>query len=458
MFVYFFPTAIPEQDRNKTISNLIKVSYNEYEKKYIKPNKLDAIGEFYGNALHDSFWAFALALNRTIPFNSTLKEVKQLIDRRELPIELSKNLHSFQGILGEVDFNSTTQELPTKVAIYQIVRGIAKLVGEYDPKVKNLVKHRDGIPQIYTPQNNFPTVYATISLGLIVTGMISFAVIMLFITAILVLILYFWSAPIIKASSPYLGIMIFMGCYAMCLAALMIALRYHLNAADTFSFEVLCNVEAWLLFAGVTLILATMLVRLARIKHIFYHRGAAKLSNFWKDYVLILEITGLTLGVILILLIWVTVDPFQASQQKTLIVPDIALPYVRVKLVCTAQYLTLWIVLLITYEAVLMIAVVILALKTRTVNIPLFKDTRSVSIFIYATVITFGIELPILLAFIIVNLTELAFIFQVFVSLSVPVLCQCTLFLPKLYTVMSSSKDDPVKSKSHSYIYGSSIK
>ena len=69
-------------------------------------------------------------------------------------------------------------------------------------------------------------------------------------TVILILFLYYRNAPEIKASSPYLGLTMFLGCYSLFVGAMVTTLSRSVIHDGVF----FCNAPEWCLSLGVHLI------------------------------------------------------------------------------------------------------------------------------------------------------------------------------------------------------------
>ena len=88
----------------------------------------------HANALHDSIWTFALALN-----NLTSAELRSELDKSNVTTLAERNLRGvhFSGALGDITFNDE-REVVTIVDIFQVREGKMMCVGHYNPLTGNV--------------------------------------------------------------------------------------------------------------------------------------------------------------------------------------------------------------------------------------------------------------------------------------------------------------------------------
>ncbi len=226
---------------------------------------------------------------------------------------------------------------------------------------------------------------------------------------------------------------------------LLTALRY--SYASSEQFVVFCGLESWLLFIGIQLIFSTLLVRLFRVYRIFFHYS--KLGKLWKsDYVMLLAIMLLTSIVVVILILWMALDTPKLNMQITFNSAT-QTPFFSVLLSCRSEYFEIfpiWIILLLVYIGFIMVFVLLLAIRTRKVQLESFKDTKTVNIFVYITVVCFMFLMVMSLIFEGLREQVVVFIFRVLAQSSVAIACTCFLFLPKIYSAQCQRKNPRRKS------------
>ena len=113
---------------------------------------------------------------------------------------------SFTGALGDVNFDKNG-ESEVAVNIFQIRNGSAELYAVISDRQCN----ETAIER--SPDDEIPRVYNLQSAAITAVLLTIEVVLIIFTTVILILFLYYRNAPEIKASSPYLGLTMFLGCY-----------------------------------------------------------------------------------------------------------------------------------------------------------------------------------------------------------------------------------------------------
>ena len=109
------------------------------------------------------------------------------------------------------------------------------------------------------------------------------------VTFILLLYIYYHNEPEIKATSVTLSLLMFLGCYIILFYMLMVILYTQSLVPSDSSF----NICLALLWSGLTsfslpLILATLLVKMLRVYHIFNHFG--KVGRMYSDVALLIYV------------------------------------------------------------------------------------------------------------------------------------------------------------------------
>ena len=268
-------------------------NYGEFRQRYadrleeyaqITNNSLQV--SIYGNSFYDQVWTFARAPNNSLPsihsgnlsfsdytFGKT--ETISRIIRHEL-----MNL-SFQGAAGRIKFDDN-RNIPSSVDIMQIQNGTAILIGTYDP-FHNNITHQKFPKNI--PDDTFRTFYILLPPWLGGCILVVQIILLCLITTNTVLLLWWREESEIKASSPILSIPIMVGCYLLCAASIILAVKM-IIVRNMILLTFLCNLTLWLTLIGIDLIFATLLLRLLILFHIFrtFHRT----GKLWSDKYLFL--------------------------------------------------------------------------------------------------------------------------------------------------------------------------
>ena len=201
----------------------------------------------------------------------------------------------------------------------------------------------------------------------------------LFNTLLLILYICFRNHPDVKSTNVSLSLLIFIGCY------LLLCYTIIEFFSETFYTVDVCMSTVWIGGLGLSmpLVLATVLVKMLRVYHIFTLRRRMK-PNMCTNYIAPIIYTLIIVSpCAMVLTLWTIIDPF------SLIITYVEHPgFVAVYHTCDqGTYSTLWFGLIISYQISLSFAVVFIAIKTRKLRLARFKDTKKVNIFIYFSLI-----------------------------------------------------------------------
>ena len=372
----------------------------------------------HANSLHDSIWAFALALNNSVS-EGLGHNITRLVEKN------LRKIH-FSGSQGDIAFNEE-REVVTEVDIFHVRNGEEMYAGHYTQVTRNITIH---LPSERIPRDDF---VIRLHLAFPISVLIITAVLLVFTLVVLVFFIYYWNKPSIKATSRYQSLLMLAGCCMMYMAAMVVATSEFVS--DRF-IGPLCQIDIWLVAIGVQLIYSTLFMRLLRIYKIFLtSSNLRKLhGKIWSDQGLA-ALSFIPVSVTIILLaLWSALYPlstayvipsFQERSDTTHLVP-----------VCSGSAASLvW--LAVTYfgvNGIPIVAVAILATLTRKVEYDIFKDTKEVNSFVFATVVCLYIWSPYAVIFYnFIVFPQVAFCLTVFPYLVIPFLCEAFLFIPKIW-------------------------
>ena len=259
------------------------------------------------------------------------------------------------------------------------------------------------------------------------------AILLILTLVVLVLFIYYWNKPWIKATSRYQSLLMLAGCCMMYMAAMVVATAALVSDS---LIGPLCQVRICFSAVGVQLIYSTLFMRLFRIYKIFFaSSNLRKLrGKIWSDQGLA-TLTFIPVSVTIIMLaLWGTLYPistgyktpsFQQRSDTTHLIP-----------VCTGNTAGfVW--FLVTYygvNGIPIVAVAILATLTRKVEMNIFKDSTKVNYFMFSTVIFLYVWLPYTFIFYnFIVFPQVAFCFLVSPYFVIPFLCEAFLFIPKIW-------------------------
>ena len=399
--------------------NTILVSGQTYSEYLIElHNQRNGIQENqHANSLHDSIWAFALGLNNSVSEGLGLKNgnMTRLVEKN------LRKIH-FSGSQGDIAFNEE-REVVTEVDIFHVKDGEEIYAGHYTQATRNITVR---LPLEKIPGDDF-VIY--LHLAFPISVLIITAILLVFTLVVLVLFIYYWNKPSIKATSRYQSLLMLAGCCMMYMAAMLVA-------TEELSFDKvygpLCQVEMWVSVVGVQLIYSTLFMRLLRIYKIFLaSSNLRKLQGkIWSDQGLA-ALSFIPVSVTIIsLTLQSALNPFftdyviqQGSDTTHLIA------------VCSGSNTNfVWSALTYGLIGILIVAVAILATLTRKVEYDIFKDTKEVNSFVFATVVCLYIWPPYAVIFYnFIVFPQVAFCLTVFPCLVIPFLCEAFLFIPKIW-------------------------
>ena len=337
---------------------------------------------------YDQIWGLALALNKSLPI---LRDKKLMIDNytigqnniTELIEEQMTNL-SFQGAGGWVEFNKY-HAVSTPIKVYWLDHGKQEFVGKQEHVgIYNPLNPSDFHVHINATKLPNDTLYRRyeflhIPCPVAILMYILTGAVIIFTTIQLIVYLYYREHKVIKATSPYLSLLMFVGCYLLCFSAVLI-ITYGSFITSTRTHSIIVCFSFAASFNGISLIMFTLLLKLLRVRHIFSFSSRLKshLGKQWSDVSLFFIIIFLSLIVNLILvslLIFQTPTYEEYSRNPTDLVvqwhirPAVSGSSTRLGLVCT-------------YIFIFMLVISYVAIRTRKIKYSNFKDTKKINILI----------------------------------------------------------------------------
>ena len=414
-------------------------TYNEYRDQYQQRLGVNITNQdVFANALHDSVWAFTLAINQSLQ-NFTSEDLQYYgLGNRKLTSVIESNLKmvNFSGATGQVHFNEN-RESDTEVNIFQVKNGTAVPIGCYNPHSQNLTLHLP--PETMFPKDDFERIRLKLHPAMPIVTVIVVGLLVVVTTIILFLFLYEWNKPAIKATSPYLSLLILAGCYLLYGAVTILAMREYID-----NFGELCQALLCFDVVGMLLIYGTLFVRLLRVCRIFFcvfHKP----GKLWSDWSLFIVVLLIVMVAAIILILWATMDPLLTIKIQFFI-PFVDPPHHAAILFCDSNYYYAWIsVLYYVYLASIVFFVGILAIFTRKIKMASFRDTKEVSMFIFISIAALTICFAYLTIFAEVGIIEAAYTFEVLQYLPVAILCKVFLFMPKIWAARSQKRKPRIR-------------
>ena len=196
-------------------------------------------------------------------------------------------------------------------------------------------------------------------------------------TLFLILYICFRYHPDVKSTNVSLSLQIFIASY------LQIGFTIVTLVEISFGLEG-CMLAQWISGLGLSgsLLLATILVKMLQIYHIFTLLRRIK-PSFYTKHIAPVAYTLLIMSLhIVILTLWNIIDPFYIVHTY------VEHPgFMSVSYHCICTYPQVWLALLLLYNLFLSSMVVCVAIKTRKIRIARFKDTKKVNLFIFLRIL-----------------------------------------------------------------------
>ena len=423
--------------------------YSAFEQKF--ENKLPQLKDLYnetdiisnvefGSYYYDQVWALALALNKSLPVlrNKNLSIDNYTIGQPEITNVIDKLMASlsFKGAGGLVEFNQY-RSVSTPIQIIWFINKTERNVGIYDPfKVANFYT---SINASDLPKDRLDNVYILIPLPVAIVLYVAAAAVVIFTTIQLVLFMYlhYNNSKVVKATSPYLSLVMFVGCYLFCVAAIFSITQGSFLLSPSMFSATICILILSAMNA-LSLTLTTLFVKLLRVYHIFKSSNHLKsnLGKRFKNYSLFFFILllALTPNVVLLLSLIFEIPAMSIirdSKLKTL---------VHVRLMGMGPYVA--VTCMLAYLALLLLLILFLAIRTRKIEYKNFKDTKKINIFIaivfFITTMGSGSVSVLFLR----KKEPEGYVVLTVCLLILPTVCQLVLFLPKILpTILSGIRN-----------------
>ena len=371
----------------------------------------------HANALHDSIWAFALALNNSLTRDPGL-------DPNNITEVVESNLRNltFSGALGKIAFNEE-REVVIDVDIFHLRAGEEIHIGHYSPITGNIAVQ---LPSGGIPGDGAERIVISISRAFPIIVYVIIAVLLIFTTVVLVLYIYYWNKPSIKSTSPFLSLLMFAGCYILYIAAVVVA------TAEIKFWGFMCQLEMWCMSIGMQLIYSTLFMRLLRVYRLLLCRVFDKPGSILSDQAILVQICIPISITVLLLVLWTSLEP---SYKAYILVSGQNCGPPLFSKICGGQNFLFWALFMIFgVNGTTILAVAVIATLTRKVHLECFKDSRKVNLFVFSTVVCLLIWLPYTITFnFYIPIIGVSFFFGVFPYVVIPFLCLVFLFVPKIW-------------------------
>ena len=285
------------------------------------------------------------------------------------------------------------------------------------------------------PKDRLDNVYVLIPLPVAIVLYVAAAAVVIFTTIQLVLFMYLYhnNSKVVRATSPYLSLVMFVGCYLFCLAAISSITQGSFLLSSSMFSATMCI----LLLSAVnalSLTLTTLFIKLLRVYHIFKSSNHLKsnLGKKFKNYSLFFFIILLALTPNIVFLLSLLFEI-----PTMIIIKDINVVHIR--LIGGPPYVAIG--CMFAYLAMFLLLILFLAIRTRKIEYENFKDTKKINIFIAIVffITTMG-SASVSILFLVENEPD-GYVVLTVCLLILPTACQLVLFLPKILpTILSGTR------------------
>ena len=396
----------------------------------------------YAGLLYDQVWAFALAVNHSLP-ELKLKNVSIEDYGFGQPvvtdvIEDSLQKLNFRGVTGQIHFNKYRETGPP-VAVFQVTDTDEVPIGKCYTTMNGSISCAEvNISGVIG--DDIESVVVKFPLAIGISCICFVCCVMLMVTIILALLLYHRNTPEVKAISLPLSLMMFLGSYFLCLAALLHALYTTFDLSNII-FSFLCNAQIILAVNGCNLIFVTLFIKLFRVSRIFNNKSLNRLGWKYSNRCLIAIVLFLCLLPEIILVFMLSYDPFE-RYSKSIYQSEGGLLQDDVQYFCYSPRVPLlWIILTFGYLGMFVPFISYLAISTRKIQRRDFKDTKKVNAFIFLTILSFSLPPPFSVIVLVNDDYYLGNSIIICGLLTLASLSQVILFLPKVLPIICGTRE-----------------
>ncbi len=392
LLLYKLKTNRPD---DPTVSGLTYSEYEELYRRKVEEYKIELNSSIpnqsYANAYYDAVWAVALALNASIlPLNRTGVSLSDYQPGRSNITEVIRQqlieVVDFNGVSGKITFDISTGQTLRSIDLFQVHGHQLCSIGVFSPNKTSAFDTNGSYIQ-----DSFKTENAQISTSTFAVFLAISVLQLVAVAFVHAVNIYYRNYKSIKASSPCLNHLMFLGSYLLVVVLIeLLVLGFSPPSGHTFG-GILCSSVLCFAHPGMSLILTTICVKLWRIYRIFVHSW--KPGGYLYNRVLVVTVVLLILPVVIYCLVRISTNPLTLSSTETF--QDYkGLPYIEVTVTC--QYIWYDTVVLRLWEAILLGSALCLSILTRHVN-QKFRTTRSTTALIYSLVLISCIGIPLYL-------------------------------------------------------------
>ena len=354
----------------------------------------------------DAVWSLALALNTSIPtfvdrgLNLTKYfQISTSVEFTELVTQAMEQTN-FTGASGRVEFTNQEHGIayPT-TCVLQMQNGEMVPIGIYDSREDVLDMTFFGKELMWQgagpPRDRPKELLQSVDLWIVVIMLFLAGAGTVFAIVLLVINCVYRKHKVIKASSPYINLLIIIGCILGFAAVVVITMDAYFNfvASAAISFSIVCNFTPWLISLGFNLTFGALFAKEWRLYRIF--RNPWSQHQPLKDYHLFAIVLLLLTINAAALVICESVLPLKLIT----VLGDESSDFIVEKhqLCSTSDYdrfVNLIVVISIPKGLMLLLGV-FLAWRNSKIKSKFFNDAKFLGIAVYGVIITCGVGVPI---------------------------------------------------------------
>lgn len=427
---------------NTSLTTISGLSYDEYLPLYQErisqynkdPSNLYANMSrmrTWANLAFDAVWALALGLN-----NSGLDLTQYRFGKSEMTDIIRKQFYqlNFQGISGAIKFDQSTGFITRVASIFQVYKGRELLIAHDDAGEFQDFASAKFISDTFETTNT--TVKPAVAAILAALTMTLFGLIV----AAHVITVVRRKDHSLKASSPKLNNLIYIGCYILICGILLFEIHQAIPELSDEVTGICCQAFwGWLIPISATLILGAIAARTWRLYRLFTHWF--KPGNLISDPILFAFVVFLLICDVVIGILWTAVDPLRVQITQTTVTtgPDKGF-VILLRRRCTANYYFVWFACLYGFHALLLTAVTILSLLTHKIEKKYYTtNSQRVLVYLLSLLISLGTLLYSILVFQDVDI-HLDYSVLCIVLNTAVFLCFAFVFLPPIIPLLKEKR------------------
>ena len=444
--------------RNRTADGrLALMEYEEgYEKQrnhYMNEYNVSSVPVEWARGIYDAVWSLVFALNSSLEKINT--NLTQIVPGSKPLARVIANCMpdiDFYGVSGRIDFdNETGFNTARQVKIYQIrEEKFNTLIGFYTSN--ELVILSNATPQFI--KATFDEKRVQVSTAVAVPFLIITVALLLFAVPLQVIDIIYRDHKTIKATSPRLNHLIFLGCYLTVIGMVLYIITEMWHHTHTL-LKSSCIAIPWFINIGISVIIGTACLKTWRLYRIY---KCSKSARLFKEKRIPRSLTDPVLGAtvvafafvdLLVCLIWTCVDPLRSYTERKIQVSqgsEVPIAVMAVTVTCQSKWLVYWVCAQIGYKCILIGCSTVLAMLTNIKK----KEFRTENIIIlaYLLAITVGLGIP---TYAIVTITgvdiSVRFVILCVVIDTIMYACLFALFLPSVIPLLKKSQKSKLQSR-----------